>query len=222
MNNLSENFNNLQVSYRKNFLEYAKFIQDKVSDFCPEGFGGDIFDIYEKNSKGRQWQIQVLNYATEILNNEIPAEVDKIRQMRNSASCSGCGICCRFAVSEFSYDELKQKAAAGDNFAKQFISTFIPYSSIEEASDIFPEYVEMLKNNNETGYYIYHCPKVTSGNRCPDYENRPQICRDFPDNPVAFLPAGCGYKNWKEKSETRMIKLRAMCEILNFYIEKLA
>ena len=51
----------------------------------------------------------------------------------------------------------------------------------------------MLIDNNESGYYFYHCPRVTKDNRCPDYENRPQICRDFPDNPLAFLPLSCGF-----------------------------
>ena len=82
-------------------------------------------------------------------------------------------------------------------------------------------YVQLLEANNENGYYFYHCPKVTQGNRCPDYENRPQICRDFPDNPTAFLPPKCGFKDWKLKSNSVSLKLSAEMEISLFYIEKI-
>lgn len=79
----------------------------------------------------------------------------------------------------------------------------------------------MLEDNNESGYYFYHCPKVTQDNKCPDYENRPQICRDFPDNPLAFLPLGCGFVDWKIKSEPVSLMLNAMVEIMGFYKDKI-
>ena len=59
-------------------------------------------------------------------------------------------------------------------------------------------------------------------NRCPDYENRPQICRDFPDNPISFLPKACGFSKWKEEVEPLALKLRATLEIADFYKNKLA
>ena len=73
----------------------------------------------------------------------------------------------------------------------------------------------MLEENNQSGYYFYHCPKVTEDNKCPNYENRPQICKDFPDNPIAFLPPLCGFKDWKLKSELISLKLNAESEITN-------
>ena len=91
----------------------------------------------------------------------------------------------------------------------------------EEVRKVFPEYVQLLEANNENGYYFYHCPKVTQGNRCPDYENRPQICRDFPDNALSILPKTCGYKGWKEEVEPIALMLHSMVEIIEYYKERL-
>lgn len=157
-------------------------------------------------------------YLENRLNNVKNKTVEYVKEQREASHCSCCGVCCRFAVSEFSFEELKEKSNNGDNFAKQFISTFIPYNSADEYIKIFPQYLELLKNEN---YYVYHCPKVTEDNRCPDYENRPQICRDFPDNPIAFLPPMCGFSGWKLKSEFVWLKLRAEIEIINHYLENL-
>lgn len=147
---------------------------------------------------------------------EIKSKLEQIRSERENYHCAGCGSCCRFAVSEFSPDELKLKAQNGDNFASQFINTFIPYDSIEEARKVYPEYVEMLEELTDGKFYIYHCPKVTEDNRCPDYDNRPQICRDFPEINGGFLPKTCSFTPWKLKSEPVWLKINAMIDIMNW------
>ena len=92
-------------------------------------------------------------------------------------------------------EELKKKAKNGDNFATQFTSIFVPYKDENEAKQIYPEYFELLSERLEgEKVYFYHCPKLTKENRCSDYENRPGICRDFPDNPLGFLPGPCGFQ----------------------------
>ncbi|MCM1338313.1 MAG: YkgJ family cysteine cluster protein [Muribaculaceae bacterium] len=136
---------------------------------------------------------------------------------REHSKCSGCGDCCRFAVSEFSPSELKQKAKSGDNYAAQFVETFVPYESLEDAKTVYPEYVEFLEQNSDEEFYIYHCPKVTEDNRCPDYENRPQICRDFPEMSNLFLPKTCAFHSWNLKSQPVWLKLNVMMEIMDFY-----
>ena len=107
------------------------------------------------------------------------------------------------------------KAQNGDNYATQFLSVFVPYDSKEEVRKINPEYIEMLENTGEDNVYFYHCPKITDDNKCCDYENRPQICKDFPDNPLALLPKFCGYVKWKEEVEDEALKLYALFEILS-------
>ncbi len=134
---------------------------------------------------------------------------------RNKFCCSLCGDCCKLACSEFSPQELQEKAKNGDNFATQFLSVFIPYDSKEDVRKINPDYIEMLEKAAENDVYFYHCPKVTEDNKCSDYENRPQICKDFPDNPLALLPKFCGYVKWKEEVENEALKLHALIEILS-------
>ena len=186
-----------------------------------ENISGDIFDKYLEDSIGHQWQKSVLELV-DIELKKIPKEVQNVKLSRESFSCCGCGVCCKFAVSEFSPLELREKALQGDIFASQFVKTFVPYDGLYEVKQIFPQYIEFLeKSETDGGYYFYHCPKVTKDNRCPDYENRPQICRDFPDNPIAFLPLSCGYNEWKRKTEKKMLELNARSEILNFYKERL-
>ena len=156
-----------------------------------------------------------LKHRLERVINEYNAKTDKFMK---ECRCAGCGVSCRFAVSEFSQEELREKAENGDNFASQFLSVFVPYTNKEEYADIFPEYIELL-GEKET-YFVYHCPKLTEDNKCSDYENRPQICKDFPDNPIAFLPKSCGFQSWKLKSEELCLKLKAEKEIINFLLSK--
>ena len=192
-----------------NDLKILKKNYGEIFKFSYAGIEAAIDDL--SNSERKSY---LLNRLNKVKNEAI----DYVKKQRDVSHCSGCGVCCRFAVSEFSPEELVEKSKCGDNFATQFISTFVPYHSEDEYSNIFPEYIELLKDEK---YYVYHCPKVTDDNKCPDYENRPQICRDFPDNPIAFLPPNCGFMDWKLKSEPVWLKLRAEVEIINYYLEKL-
>lgn len=200
MSNLSTDIDDLKQKYRRIFLKTSEEISQRIEklNHCDfnKFFNEDIVrEIYDK------WA-EIIEY-------------------RKSFECAGCAACCKLACSEFSPSELQEKAQNGDNFASQFLSVFIPYEDEKKAKKVYPEYFEMLneKAQNEKVYY-YHCPKVTKFNLCPDYENRPQICRDFPDNPISFLPKTCGYNKWKAKVETKALELRAMSEIIEFYKNK--
>ena len=179
----------------------------------------DIFHQVEEEIDSQLCGIPLRAYPV-TLKSRLKRVVDEYSKIyeknRNACKCAGCGMCCNFAVSEFSYEDLKQKAENGDVFASQFVSVFIPYEKKEDYENLFPEYIELLDGSGD--YYVYHCPKVTNDNRCPDYENRPQICRDFPDNPLAFLPKTCSYASWKLKTEQLCLKLRAEKEIISYLL----
>lgn len=192
---LSQQYFQLKQEYRKCFLSTFEQINSEI-----ENFSGEHKSIYLKK--------RLKDVKNELL--------EKVLEERNKYKCQGCGVCCKFAVSEYSYDELKQKANSGDKIAAQFISIFLPYKDKKEYVDIYPEYVKLLENEN---YYVYHCPKITEDNRCCDYENRPQICKDFPDNPIAFLPLSCAFSNWKLKSQLFWLKLVSETEIINFLLD---
>ena len=218
---LTAEYDRLKSSYREIFLDTAGEIRAVVESVRPKNFGGDIFKTYEVGSVGFNWQQTVLSVLDVRYCGYKKSGLRQIQLFRDECNCIGCGVCCKFAVSEFSPEELKIKAENGDNFASQFVSVFVPYEDLNDVKNIYPEYIQMLKDNEESGYYFYHCPKVTEDNKCPDYDNRPQICRDFPDNPIAFLPKNCGFKDWKLKSESVSLKLNAEAEIINFYKEKI-
>lgn len=185
--------NALKDSYHSCFIKCAKEIDSRLDN-------DDSIELIEKSYK-QKWA----------------NDLKEIKNYREQCNCTGCGVCCKFAVSEFSPEELTLKAQQGDNYAKQFISTFLPYKSFDTVREIYPKYVQFLQNLAQGSYYFYHCPKVTKDNRCSDYENRPQICKDFPDNPIAFLPKSCGFLPWKLKSQSVCLKLNAEKEIIDFY-----
>ena len=221
MSDLNNTINSLRKEYREIFLKSAEEIKTKVEAIRPKGLKGEIFDKYEKDSDGYLWQKNTLDLLQNNISKEIYRKLNEILAYRTKFKCVGCATCCNLACSEFSPEELKQKAQNGDNFAKQFLSVFIPYNSKEEARKVYPEYIELLEKNKEYDVYFYHCPKLTEDKRCSDYENRPQICRDFPDNPLSILPDTCGYKKWKEEVEPIALMLHSMVEIIDFYCAKI-
>ena len=205
MSNLSADVDNLKKKYREIFLTVSEELKNRIENTAPEN---------------------VLKFLNEDILKEIYTKWMKILEYRQEFKCTGCATCCKLACSEFSYEELQQKAEnkngfGGDNFATQFISVFVPYEDETEPKRIYPEYFELLKDKLDgEKVYFYHCPKLTEDNRCPDYENRPQICRDFPDNPLSLLPKSCGYCAWKEEVEPTALMLHSMLEIVDFYKKK--
>ena len=218
MEDLTTSINDLKQKYREIFAVSVEQIQKRIDELKPEECG-EIFDKYPLNSKGEAWQKAVLKMFEDDIAKEIYRKWSEILAYRSQFKCIGCGTCCKLACSEFSPEQLKQKADNGDRFATQFLSVFIPYNSKEEARNIYPEYIKMLEDHKEDEVYFYHCPKLTECNRCSDYKNRPQICRDFPDNPLALLPKSCGYVKWKEEVEPIALMLHSMLEIIEYYKE---
>ena len=202
-------------------MQSVEEIQSRIDKIKPAGVIEDIFTDFPPESAGNQWQKEVLELLENDFLKDIYIKFQKILRMRSKYTCRCCATCCRLACSEFSPEELKKRADRGDNFARQFLSVFIPYSSKEEARKVYPEYISLLEENKETDVYFYHCPKLTSDNRCSDYEMRPQICRDFPDNPLTLLPKSCGFCEWKKKSEETTLHLHAMIEIVEYYKTKI-
>ena len=219
MSDLQKNLQELGTEYRKIFYSTVIEISDLIESHRPAEFTGDISAHYENGSVGYNWQKEVKKLLEEKLQKETSETTAKLQKIRANYQCSGCGVCCKFAVSEFSPEELKLKSENGDKLAIEFINTFVPYQSAETARRIYPEYVELLEKNTDGKYYIYHCPKVMADNKCPDYENRPQICRDFPDNPIGFLPKTCGYTGWKSKAVHLQLKLTVLSEVVKFYLK---
>lgn len=236
MSDLNTDIKNLKKRYREIFLKSSEELNHQIEKIKPEknckichdcnesvcDSEQKLFENYPKNCTFKKWQKNVLKMFDEDILKNIYEKWVKILEYRTNFGCIGCATCCKLACSEFSYEELKQKAQNGDNFATQFTSVFIPYETEDEARSVYPEYLELLKEKlNGENVYFYHCPKLTAENRCSDYENRPQICRDFPDNPLSLLPTKCGYCSWKEEVEPTSLMLHSMLEIIDFYKGKI-
>ena len=169
-----------------------------------------------------KWQRECLNKLKNEIAKDIMEKIDEIAKYKNEFSCACCATCCKLACSEFSYEELLEKAKNGDNFAQQFTSIFIPYENEEEAYKAYSEYIDYLRETlpEDEKTYFYYCPK-NKNNLCSDYENRPEICREFPTNPLMILPKTCGYKEWRDETHTSTLLLHALVEITDFYIKRI-
>lgn len=221
MNELYSSIENLRSEYREIFKKSLAEIANRIDELRPDGLDADVTDKFPVNSDGALWQTKVIDMLENDISKEVYRKYKEILAYRSQFKCVGCATCCNLACSEFSPAELKQKAENGDNFAAQFLSVFVPYASKEDARKVYPEYIKMLEENKEDNVYFYHCPKLTEDKRCSDYENRPQICRDFPDNPLSILPKSCGYKQWKDEIEPLALMLHSMVEIIEYYKEKI-
>ena len=183
----------------------------------------NLFQKFPKNCRYKFWQEAALNILENKISKDIYEKIQLIEKRRQCFSCGRCTSCCKLASSEYSYEELKERAKNGDKFSKEFVSIFIPYKSIEEPRKIYPDYVEMLEKETEdiNSIHFYYCPKLGKDGLCTDYENRPDICRDFPNNPLVALPLKCSYNQWKQEVEITALTLHALIDIVGFYKEKL-
>lgn len=206
--NLTTGETNIEL-YRELFWKANEYFDNRINDFKKQTKLNDNKSLSK--------------FIKEDLGKEILERLFQIKQHRSNYSCTNCGTCCRLASSEYSYDELKEKAKNGDNYATQFTQTFTPYEPQEKAREMYPEFYDRVKISLKTGdeVYFYHCLKVTEDNLCSDYENRPQICRDFPDNPLVLLPPRCGFQQWREDVEVAALFNHALIEIANFSLAKI-
>jgi len=219
MDDLNAVIDSTKKKYREIFMQSLDAIQKRIDEIKPNCITTDVFETYPKNSSGYNWQKAVLDMLLNDISKDILNKWTEVLAYRKEFHCTGCATCCNLACSEFSPEELKEKAKNGDKFAIQFTSIFVPYETRQEAEKIYPEYLEMLKDKGQV--YFYHCPKLNECKRCSDYENRPQICKTFPNNPLDILPKSCGYYQWKKEVEPVTLMLHSMVEIIDYYKQKI-
>ena len=234
-NSLDGQYNELKNNYEQIFIEAAESIRKELDEFKPENpcavcnkkdckiAKKDIFAPYPASGcKYREWQMQALTYLAGDYRNKLKATYKTIMDKKNEYECNRCGACCKLAVSEYSYEQLKQRAMRGDKFSEDFVSVFVPYESEEEARKINPGYFDLLNRLvEEDKIYYYHCPKLGSDNLCTIYENRPNICKDYPHNPLKLLPSECSFNEWKSSISHQAMLLKAKTDIISFYKQRL-
>lgn len=144
--------------------------------------------------------------------------------------CKKCGRCCRVVTNnDYTYSELQRMASEGNEYAKDFLKIFEPYPSIEAARKIDAKVVDnivkvlQLKNKyDESSLTFYRCKYLLSNNTCSIYEERPELCIQFPSNGWAVVPPGCGFESWLFcRREETMQKIRhAKEELLDLRVIK--
>lgn len=232
-NSLNSQYDNLKDNYEQIFIEAAESIRREVDKFKPENpcekcankeckiEVKDMFAPYPMNCEYRDWQLKILTYLSGDYRQKLKIMYKNIMEKKNEYTCGRCAACCRLATSEYSYNQLKQRAMRGDKFASDFVSVFVPYETEDEAKKANPEYFELLNELVEDKVYYYYCPKMKD-NLCTDYENRPDICKDFPHNPLKLLPSSCTYNEWKNEIAHDAMLLKAKVDIIDFYKDKLS
>lgn len=199
MDRLKEHREELLKKYREIFVSVLTSIQGELNGLAPD---------------------KIREYLEKDLENHIQSQRKEIIERRKKYSCGKCGACCKLAISEFSPKELLIKVQSGDEYAKEFISTFEPYANEEIPKSLYPEYVDLINESGEKVYY-YHCKKITDDNLCADYENRPAICKDYPDNPIQMLHPTCSFTGWHEDIQIIVLTIRAMNEVRHHFLEEL-
>jgi Fe-S-cluster containining protein len=181
------------------------------------------------------WQQQVIRFIEEDVAENLVKHLDGIRQYQKSFNCHQCGMCCKMASSDVSYETMQQQAECGDAFAQQFISVFLPYPSREAACKIAPDVVaatlaevgdsldgsldNSLDNASDKGVHFYYCPYLSEDNRCSLFGNpkRPAICGSYPETPLSALYQNCAWQPWKQQTHGSTLEahsMLALCESL--------
>jgi len=208
--------------YSCKYLENGNCTLDKEKPLYCSSYPNNAYFVLHDNCGFKKWQKEALDKLENQMAQDVLCKIKEIDNYKNNFSCSCCSTCCKIASSEFSYEELKEKAQNGDKFAQQFVSVFVPYEDENQARIAYAEYIDYLYEilGKEEKYYFYYCPK-NKNKLCSDYENRPEICREFPTNPLMILPKTCGYKAWQEETHTATLLLHALVEIIDFYIKRI-
>lgn len=220
--------------YREIFADGVNFLFGALADLrvkyhcsaCDaSGEEPDLFSAFHEGCDYRTWQQESIHLLEDRIARQILDKLNKIQAYKDSFKCHMCGVCCRMASSEFTYDQLQTKAANGDSFARQFTSIFLPYASQAAAREKFPEIVDsvLLQVEDPDSVSFYHCPYVGEDNSCTIYGDprRPDICASYPDTPLTFIYNKCAWKPWKDETHDEALQAHALIELCRDFAEKL-
>jgi len=129
--------------------------------------------------------------------------------------CGMCGRCCKAATPSSPPIALIKKAGQGDSNARDLLNIFEPYESIEEIKKTYPTLVERAmqiaskspKFDSCDQVVFYKCRYLSDKNNCMIYEDRPQLCRDYPDTPFLLMHEECAFKEWSTTCKERYSQL---------------
>ena len=136
-----------------------------------------------------------------------------MRWPRNA--CDRSGECCRGAGQLAPWSGILALASSGDMEARAFLSQYVPYPSLELARASAPDALAaslkvIAERGDEPGdLVLYGCRYLKGQSECQIYEDRPQLCRDFPESPFGAIPSCCGYAPAARACHARIADLKA-------------
>ncbi len=129
-------------------------------------------------------------------------------------ACDQSGECCRGAAQSTPWKNLLVQAAQGDPTARAFLNQYQPYPSLEAAIAEAPDAVSASqaiadqRGEQEESLIFYRCIYLQGKNKCQIYEDRPALCREFPESPFGAIPKCCGYYPVKQDCQHKIQTLR--------------
>ena len=137
-NSLNSQFDNIKNNYEAIFVEAAESIRREIDKFKPENPCAvcqikdckiekkDVFSPYPMNCAYREWQLKALTFLSGDYRQKLKIVYKNMMDKKNNYTCAKCAACCKLATSEYSYNQLKQRAMRGDKFSEDFVSVFVP------------------------------------------------------------------------------------------------
>lgn len=129
-------------------------------------------------------------------------------------ACDQSGECCRGAAQSSPWQHIMAQAAHGDLTARAFLSQYQPYPSLQEAIAHAPaavaasQEIAELRGDQAENLVFYRCIYLRGKNECQIYEDRPTLCREFPESPFGAIPKCCGYHPIKQHCQHKIQSIR--------------
>lgn len=95
--------------------------------------------------------------------------------------CLGCGACCNMIILLTQGEPVQTE------------------EEFEQLKEVFPEYGRFqIRGQRPAGQLLFTCRYLGKDNHCHDYDNRPLICRDYPNEDLlrkgGILVSTCGFR----------------------------
>jgi Fe-S-cluster containining protein len=142
--------------------------------------------------------------------------------------CKVRGNCCRVATFKglLSYDSLMTLATSTEADAinaRDFLTLFVPYQTLDDVKAIAPQFVDDvltaadLKDNPVNDVGFFHCRFLGEKGECRIHEDRPTGCRYYPfPHENTIFHVGCGFK------DTAIYNWQKIKEITRFFEQRMA
>jgi Fe-S-cluster containining protein len=144
--------------------------------------------------------------------------------------CNKTGHCCRCASPSVSVEKLFEKAKKGEDFARDFFSVFVPHKDINTAEKESPSVVrQSLELVNKAGnseisintIVFYKCRFILENHTCAIYEDRPVLCRTYPDSPFYVFSEDCSCHKWAIECKEKYSKMKQELKVYKEELSKL-